>query len=209
MTEDEEWQAIRGALRAVGVDPTDLARFVNQPHPGIPGFEPEQFDSPAALPVLLEWLPRVEAPAVRDTLASRIREAGKSSVSARALIAAYRAKPSWELGDAIARTMTPAEHDAIVELAADTRTGSDRQMLVYALWRVKSDRARSLIIRLLDEPHVSRHAMYSLRRAFGNDEAKRRLEPLRDHPNDDIRLAAADALKGIERSRRSPRPTAR
>jgi HEAT repeat protein len=105
--------------------------------------------------------------------------------------------------------MTPAEHDAIVELAADTRTGSDRQMLVYALWRVKSERARSLIIRLLDDPDVSRHAMYSLRRAFGNDEAKRRLEPFRDHPNEDIRLAAADALKGIERSRRSPQPHAR
>jgi hypothetical protein len=51
--------------------------------------------------------------------------------------------------------------------------------------------------------------MYSLRRAFGNDEAKRRLEPLRDHPNEDIRLTAADALKRIERSRRSPQSTAR
>jgi hypothetical protein len=51
--------------------------------------------------------------------------------------------------------------------------------------------------------------MYSLRRAFGNDEAKRRLVPLRDHPNEDIGLTAADALKRIERSRRSPQSTAR
>jgi hypothetical protein len=83
MTEDEEWQAIRAALRAVGVDPTDLARFVNQPHPGIPGFEPEQFDSPAALPVLLEWLPRVEAPAVRDTLASVSARLGRAAFRRR------------------------------------------------------------------------------------------------------------------------------
>jgi len=31
MTEDEEWEAVRAALRDVGVDPTDLARFVNAP----------------------------------------------------------------------------------------------------------------------------------------------------------------------------------
>jgi hypothetical protein len=147
VTEDEEWQAVREALREVGVDPTDLARFVNRPHPEIPGFEPEQFDARRALPVLLEWLPRVEARAVRDTLASRIRQAGKNSVSAQTLITAYRASPSWALGDAIARTMTPAEYDETVELAADARTGTDRQMLVDGLWRVKGERARSLIAR--------------------------------------------------------------
>ena len=37
--------------------------------------------------------------------------------------------------------MTPAEHDAVVELAADRRTGTDRQMLAYALWRVKNKQA--------------------------------------------------------------------
>jgi HEAT repeat protein len=203
MTEEEEWQAVREALREAGVDPTDLARFVNRPHPGIPGLEPEQFDARSALPVLLEWLPRVEARAVRDTLASRIRQGGKNSVSAQALLNAYRGRPSWELADAIARTMTPAEYDAIVELAADSCTGSDRQMLVDALWRVKSERARSLILELLDDPDVSRHAIYALRRAFGNDEAKRRLEPLRDHPNENVRGAVVDALRRIERTRRS------
>jgi HEAT repeat protein len=205
MTQDEEWDAVRDALRAAGIDPTDLGRFVNRPHPGIPGFEPERFDSARALPVLLDWLPRVESSALRDTLASRIRQAGKSSVSAQKLIAAYRSRPSWELGDAISRTMTPTEHDAIVELAADERAGPERQMLVYALWRVKSERARALILELLADPDVSVHAIYSLRRAFGNDEAKRRLEPLRHHPDNDVRQAVTDALRRIERARSTSR----
>jgi hypothetical protein len=192
---------VREALRAEGVDPTDLARFVNRPHPGLPGFEPERFDARRAYPVLLTWLPRVASRAVRETLARRIAQAGKSSTSAQALIAAYQARPAWAIGDAIARTMTPAEHDAVIELAADGAAGVERQMLVYALWRVKSARAHVLILELLVDPAVCTHAMYSLRRAFGNDEAEWRLEPLQEHPDEHVRAAAREALKRIRRSR--------
>jgi hypothetical protein len=201
VTEAEEWKAVRDALREAGVDPTDLARFVNRPHPGLPGFEPERFDARRAYPVLLAWLPRITSRAVRETLARRIAQTGKSSASTQALIAAYRAEPAWAIGDAIARTMTPAEYDAVVELAADQSGGTERQMLVYALWRVNSDRARALIVELLDDPTVCKHAIYSLRRAFGNDEAERRLEPRRDHADERVRAATREALKRIEKSR--------
>jgi HEAT repeat protein len=117
------------------------------------------------------------------------------------LIAAYRVKPSWQLGDAIARTMTPAEHDVVVELAADRGAGTDRQMLVDALWRVKSERARTVIYGLLDDPDVSRHAIHSLRRIANTDEAVSRLEPLTRHLNRIVRESARDALKRIERAR--------
>jgi HEAT repeat protein len=73
-------------------------------------------------------------------------------------------------------------------------------MLVYALWRVKSERAREVILELLDDPAVCKHAMYSLRRAFGNDDAERRLSPLQEHPDDQVRAAARHALKRITRS---------
>jgi HEAT repeat protein len=192
---------VREALCAEGVDPTDLARFVNVSHPGLPGFEPERFDVQAAYPVLLALLQRVKSRAVTETLARRIAQAGKSSNSAQALLAAYRPRPDWTVGDAIARTMTPAEHDAVVELAADDRAGVERQMLVYALWRVKTERARAVILGLLQDPAVCKHAMYSLRRAFGNDEAASRLEPLREHPDNQVRAAACDALRRIARSR--------
>jgi hypothetical protein len=201
VTEAEEWEAVRDALRAEGVDPTDLARFVNRPHPGLPGFEPERFDARGAYPVLLAWLPRVRSRAVTETLARRIAQAGKSSTSAQALIAAYRERPDWAIGDAIARTMTRAEHDAVVALAAESGGGAERQMLVYALWRVKTPRAEALILELLEDRTVCKHAMYSLRRAFGNDEAARRLESMRDHEDEHVRTASREALKRISRSR--------
>ena len=107
-----------------------------------------------------------------------------------------------DLSRFVNRPQTPAEHDTVVDLASDKATGTERQMLVYALWRVKSDRARALILELLDDPAVAKHAIHSLSRAFGNDEARRRLEPLRDHPDEHVRAAAREALRRIAKPRR-------
>jgi HEAT repeat protein len=201
VNESEEWQAVKDALREAGIDPTDLGRFVNRPNPAIRGLEPEVFDARRALPVLVEWLPHVRSRAVRETLARRIAQAGKRSDSARVLLDAYRATPDWAIGDALAHTMTPAEHDEVVELAADKGTGQERQMLVYALWRVKTDRARSVILGSLTDPDVARHAISASRRAFGNEEARRQLERLKDDPNEDVRAVVRDGLKRIGRTR--------
>jgi HEAT repeat protein len=204
MDDADEWEAIRRDLRTAGVDPTDLGRFVNRPNPDIRGLEPERFDAKAAYPVLLAWLPRARSPRLRATIASRLREAGKSSETARALIRAFRAESDevvrWELGDAIARSATRAEFDDIVELAGDRSSGSARQMLVDALWRVKTDRARALILELKDDPDVCRHAMSALRRAFGNEEARPTIEPLLDHPHETVRMVARDTLKRIDKA---------
>jgi HEAT repeat protein len=201
VNESEEWEAVRSALLSAGVDPTDLGRFVNRPNPALPGFEPEQFDARRALPVLNDWLPRVNSRAVRETLARRIAQAGKKSDSARVILDAYRGAPAWALADALARTMTRDEHDEVVELAADTGAGRERQMLVYALWRVKTERARSVLLTSLTDPDVARHAITALRRAVGNEEARAHLELLQDHPNDAVRNAARDGLKRIRRAR--------
>jgi hypothetical protein len=204
VTDADEWEAIRASLRAAGVDPTDLARFVNRPNPDLPGLEPERFDAVAARPVLLDWLSRARSPAVRSTIASRLRQAGKSAATARALIAAYEVETNdearWQLGDAIARTAPPAELPAIVELAADPRGGTGRQMLVDALWRVKTDRARSLLLELIADRDVCVHAMSALRRAVGNEEARRRIEPLVESDDERVRDVARHTLKKIDRA---------
>jgi hypothetical protein len=73
-------------------------------------------------------------------------------------------------------------------------------MLVYALWRIKTDRARELVRELLRDPAVATHAMYSARRAFGNDEARRLIEPLVDDPG--VGDVARRTLKRIDRAQR-------
>src|SRR3954464_1938185 len=100
----------------------------------------------------------------------------------------------------MAGTMTPGEHGAVVQLCADARAGDERQMLVYALWRIKTDEARSLIRQLVRDPSVAKHAMYSARQAFGPAEARGLMEPLVDDP--EVGGDAAHALKRIDRARR-------
>ena len=104
------------------------------------------------------------------------------------------------LGDSIARVATRGEYDEMVELAADRSGGTGRQMLVYALWRVKTPRSRELILELIEDPDVAGHAIHSLRRAFGNDEARRRLEPLLEHPDGNVRGYAVEGVKRIDKA---------
>jgi HEAT repeat protein len=202
MDDRRELEALSGALREAGVDPTDVARFVNRPNPDLPGFEPDTFDSRAAYPVLMEWLPRVETASMKETIARRLAQAGKRSETARALIREYRAADNdvvrWVLGDSIARVATPAEYDEVVELASSGDSG--RQMLVYMLWRIKTDRSREVILEGIADSDVCIHAMYSLRRLLGNEEARRRIEPLLDHESERVREIAADTLKKIDKA---------
>jgi HEAT repeat protein len=106
------------------------------------------------------------------------------------------------VGDAIARTMTRAEHDDVVELAADRAAGRERQMLVDALWRIETEPARHVILESLDDPDVCRHAMSAARRAFGNDEARRLVAPLTEDEDETVRMVARDTVKRIDRARR-------
>jgi hypothetical protein len=196
VTEAEEWEAIGRELRGAGVDPTDFGRFVSN--------QPETFDSRNAYPVLMEWLPRAQFDAVKETIARRLAETGRSSETAQALLREYHVTADetvrWAIADSIVRVAPSTDLSEIVELAADRAGGRARQMLVYALWRVPSDRSREVIVSLLDDPEVAPHAMFALRRAFGNHEARRRLEPLVDHPSERVCAAARDALQRIDRS---------
>jgi HEAT repeat protein len=198
----EDREAVIHALRAAGVDPTDFGRFVNRPNPALPGFEPEAFDSNAAYPVLMDWLPRVKTPSMKETIARRLAQTGKKSETAQALIREYRREDDelvrWALGDSIARVATPAEYDEIVELASSGDSG--RQMLVYMLWRIKTDRSREVILDGIGDPGVCLHAMYSLRRLVGNEEARRHIEPLLAHESERVRATAARTLKKIDKA---------
>ena len=200
--EREEWRAVGEALRAAGVDPTDLGRFVNRPNPDLPGLEPERFDPVAAHPVLLDWLPRVQAANLKQTIAARLGQAGRDGDTTAVLLTEYRKARDeilqWTIGDAISRTATPAHYDEIVELAALGGGGS--QMLVFMLWRIKTARSREVMLASIGDPDVCVHAMSSLRRALGNSEARAWIEPLVDHDSPRVREVAVHTLKKIDKA---------
>jgi hypothetical protein len=72
-------------------------------------------------------------------------------------------------------------------------------MLIYMLWRVKSQRARGVLLASLDDEDVCLHAMSALRRMVGNEEARKHVTRLVDHPAATVSRAARDTLKRIDR----------
>jgi HEAT repeat protein len=124
-------------------------------------------------------------------------------VSARVLLDEFRAAPDaeldlkWQLADRISRVATPEDYDEITEIAADPRHGTARQMLVAMLWRVKTKRARAVLLRSVTDDGVCLHAMSALRRLLGNDAARGIVEPLAEHPSERVRRAARAQLRKI------------
>ena len=203
---EAEFAAVQAALAETGVDGRDLARFANRPYPGV--IEPETFDAAAALPVLLEWLPRVQGGAVRETLARRVAQGARRQAEKRAaapiLAALLRQETdestAWAIGDALSRTLVPDVYEEFLTLAADRRLGTARQMLVYSLWRVKDPRAGRIVEISLDDEDVCLHAIHSLRRMSTREAAAARLRALAASENDVVAANAARELRKLERA---------
>lgn len=194
--------ALEAALTAAGIDPTDLSRFVNRVVPGV--IEPSNFDAAAAVPILLDWLPRVQNEHVKETIARRLKTPSAKTIATLPLTEQFRIvhDPSvkWAIGETLRYVADRSQYDQLVELAADPAHGQARGMLVDMLWRVKTDRADQTILAALDQPGVYRSAMSAARRRFGNDLARRYIAPLLDHPDAGVRKAAGDQLKRIDRA---------
>jgi hypothetical protein len=63
---DHDAEPVKAALAAAGIDTRDFGRFANRPVPGV--IEPAHFDAARAMPILLEWLPRVGNEKLRETM---------------------------------------------------------------------------------------------------------------------------------------------
>ena len=198
---------LNAALAAAGIDPTDLSRFVNRVVPGV--IEPSNFDDAAAVPILLDWLPRVQNEHVKETIARRLKTSTAKRIATAALIEQFRTvqDPSvkWAIGETLQYVANRDQYDDLVDLAADPQHGQARGMLVDMLWRVKTDRADQAILDALDQPGVYRSAMSAARRRFGNETARRHIAPLIDHTDEGVRKAARDQLKRIDRASDSAR----
>lgn len=169
LAEDEpEWEILRTELAAAGVDPTDAGRFVND----TTYFRPSVFDERAAMPVLLEVLPRLSRPHVIGAVAAHLARPWARPIAFRPLADAFvrcvrSGNPGCaDLADRAATTADNSVLDEVLELANDASLGSARSPLVYSLWRYRqSERAMSALEALTQDPDVGDAAQRALRRA--------------------------------------------
>ncbi len=198
---EHEAEPVKAALAAAGIDTAAFGRFVNRSVPGV--IEPAHFDAARAMPVLLEWLPRITSEKLRETVVPHLAIKTKDGLTAEALIEEYRrpgsANYKWVVGDTLAFVCDKRHFTAITDLAADTSQGLGRQPLVGMLWRIKTPAADETLLNAVADPDTALAAMSALRRRFGNAAARRHIESQLQHPDQRVRGAASQQLRRIDR----------
>lgn len=198
---EHDVQQVKAPLAAAGIDTRDFGRFANRPVPGV--IEPASFDAARAMPVLLEWLPRVSSERVREAMVRHLAVKTGRSQPADTLIGEYRRPGSadykWVVADSLALACTRQHFAAITELAADSSQGISRQPLIGMLWRVKTPAADQVLLDALGSPDTALAAMTALRRRQGSTQARQHITPLLTHPDQRVRRAARQQLQRIDK----------
>jgi HEAT repeat protein len=158
-----EAQPLLRALEAAGIDTVDFGLF------GQASFT--TFDFAGAAPILVDWLPRIADPRVKEAMVRSLTgEPRARGEGARRLIEEFR-RPAyadedslrWTIGNALATLAGPADADALIEILRDRSAGMARQMLCDALSRTKDPRRVDVLIDLIGDDTVAGHAVNALR----------------------------------------------
>lgn len=176
----KEWESLRNELASAGIAGAgDLGRFVSN----VEFFRASSFDERGAMPALITALPYVSDPALVEAIAGHLRRPWARPAAFEVLLEAFRrwaptdSVVGWHVGDALGSAATIDRLDDLMDLCADTRYGSARQMPVAALSRFKrSPLVAPLLLQLIRDPDVALHAMTALRRVLGSADALPHIE---------------------------------
>jgi hypothetical protein len=206
--ESDEFARVRAALDDAGLPSGDFGRFASGKYPGV--IRPEVFDYRRAVPVLLELLPILQGPRVKEAVVRSLSTGYAKGVAAASLVREFERTRAdeqpglkWALGNALETVAETSTLDDLMRLAADPAHGKGRQMVVLRLGRGPSDqRVVDLLMSLLDDEDVALHAMSALRRRVGIEAARPHIEARLSHDAAAIRQAAQVELKSSRRALR-------
>lgn len=158
-----------------------------------------------AIPVLLEWLGRVEedVPAhertkFREGLVRALGVKEARGVAAPALVREFR-RPGldwtvrWGVGSSLTVVADEAVFDDVVTLARHRSFGRAREMLMPTIARMKDPRVVEILIEMLDDDDVAGQALVAPGK-LGAREAAPAIERFVDHPTPWVRKEAKKIL---------------
>ncbi len=167
----DEWETLRADLERAGVaGVAELGRFVSN----VEFFGASEFDEQAAMPILLDALPRLSDARLVSAVAGHLCRPWARPHAFNALLDAFRrwapvdSTTGCHLGDALGSAATEGRVDDLLEVCQDTEFGTAWQMPVAALGRFK--RVPSVgpaLLELIHDSDVGLHAMSALRRVLG------------------------------------------
>jgi hypothetical protein len=112
---------------------------LTEPVTSIPELHHQGLDYRAAIPVLLDWLPKITNRIVQETIVRVLSVPWAKPDAARPLIRLFidldddpQPAPRWAIGNALEVVADDQVSDDLIDLAADRRYGTTRRMIVLA-----------------------------------------------------------------------------
>lgn len=159
-----------------------------------------------AVPVLIEWLTKVDEPSVKEDIVRTLSVPWAKS-AAPALIEEFRRVEDatgtsirWVIGNALSVVAGDPVCDDLVGLARDRRYGRAREMVVVALGKMKKNAASvmDVLIELLADEDVAGHAVIALGK-LKDRRAREAVAALQNHPKAWVRAEVKKALARMDR----------
>ena len=207
MSDDErkarqaESQMIAEALQAAGLDVSNITDLV---------YTRDRY--PQAIPVLLDLLPRVKDPLLRNGVARALAVREARPIATRPLIREFIAAPvtseaekhtKWAIGMALGVTADDSVFTEVLALLGDKRHGWPRSGIVRGLANMKLNRERAIaaLIELLTDGDagVQNQSFITLGR-LRVKEARHLIEPFLRSKDSWVRQQAKRALAKIDKA---------
>jgi hypothetical protein len=158
---------------------------------------------PQAIPVLLELLKEgMEDSKLKEGIIRALAVKDAVGKAGQALIQEYHKIPKdkmtlrWTIGNTISRILTEAELEEVLSIIQDKENGMSRQMFIWGLAKIKSDRTEEILIGLLDDPDVNLQVLDVLGK-WKSKKAFSKIKELTAHSNVIISNAAQKTLMKI------------
>lgn len=161
-------------------------------------------DYEAAIPLLLDWLPRMTDAAVRIEIIRALSVKWAKPIAAKPIVDLFPQLDeygSWVAGSALSVVADDSVFEEIAALFRDRRWGTARQMLADALAGMKHPDVGAQLLAQLDDPTVAGHVVAALRKLKtpAPPETRARLEPFLTHKMPWVRNAAKKAIARLDR----------
>jgi len=182
-------------------------------------------DYRAAVPILLDWLPRVTYLMLAVDIVRTLSVPFAKELAFPALVRMFEEPPRLHdplrpatsepasehfrevVGGALGTFAAPSTADDLLRLASDDSYGEARALIVSELAKTKDPRAAGVLLDLLDDPTVAPFAVEALGK-LKEVGTRDRIAAMLDNPDKNVRDQAKKALKRIDSAGRAGRPPA-